>query len=164
MDELFLYCYILIYPDVQEFLTAVHICLTWEPQDIDKITQLNVYINDFDNEQLFIGGLLGDEVLGHRLLTDLITNNSNRNFSDDAKTFITRCCHRTTHHNELSKIQSICCAHQGMNASLLQEATKDIENWRVWIPMKESFQPKHMKLLHSHGFKGDTDCHNSRVT
>ena len=78
MDELFLYCYILIYPDVQEFLTAVHICLTWEPQDIDKITQLNVYINDFDNEQLFIGGLLGDEVLGHRLLTDLITNNSNR--------------------------------------------------------------------------------------
>ena len=43
--------------------------------------------------------------------------------------FITRCCHRTTHHNELSKIQSICCAHQGMNASLLQEATKDIEKW-----------------------------------
>ena len=45
------------------------------------------------------------------------------------KTFYHTMLSQNTHHNELSKIQSICCAHQGMNASLLQEATKDIEKW-----------------------------------
>ena len=114
---------------VQEFLTAVHICLTWEQQDIDKITQVNDY--EMDNVQLFIGGLLGDEDLGHDLLYKLITNNSNkqRNFSDDAKKFYHTMLSQNSYDNELSKIQSICCAHEGMNASLLQEATKDIEKW-----------------------------------
>ena len=116
---------------VQEFLTAVHICLTWEQQDIDKINQLDYYEMDLDNVRLFIGGLLGDEELGHDLLYKLITNNSNkqRNFSDDAKKFYHTMLSQNTNDNELSKIQSICCAHQGMNASLLQEATEDIETW-----------------------------------
>ena len=114
---------------VQEFLTAVHICLTWEQQDIDKITQLDDYEMDLDNVHLFIGGLLGDEELGNDLLNKLITNNSNRNFSDDAKKFYHTMLSQNINDNELSKIKSICCAHEGRNASLLQEATEDIEKW-----------------------------------
>ena len=69
--------YYFMHLTIQEFLAAVHVCLTWKEEDVILLSKVDPKSRTLDNIQLFTAGLLGDKDMGHGFLKELSTEESN---------------------------------------------------------------------------------------
>ena len=105
---------------IQEFLAAVHICLTWMEEDVRKVATVDPKSRRLDNVQLYTAGLLGDSQLGHKLLDSL--RDLHVSYNDQVKEFVSKL---QTHSggdslSKLAKLQLIRCAHEGRMKEMVQ--------------------------------------------
>ena len=49
-----------IHLSIQEFLAAVHVCITWKVEDVKKVATEDPNSRRLDNVQLYMAGILGD--------------------------------------------------------------------------------------------------------
>ena len=73
---------------IQEFMAAVHICLTWKDGDVRKIAKVDLKSRRLDNVQLYTAGLLGDSKLGHKFLKALTDGESEKDNVTQTSEFI----------------------------------------------------------------------------
>ena len=62
---------------IQEFLAAVHVCLSWKDRDINTLAVVDRESRRLDNVQLFTAGLLTDTDVGHSFLQSLFKQEDN---------------------------------------------------------------------------------------
>ena len=62
---------------IQEFLAAVHVCLSWTDRDINTLAVVDTESRTLDNVQLFTAGLLTDTDVGHPFLQSLFKQEDN---------------------------------------------------------------------------------------
>ena len=62
---------------IQEFLAAVHVCLSWKDRDINTLAVVDRESRRLDNVQLFTAGLLTDTDVGHPFLQSLFKQQDN---------------------------------------------------------------------------------------
>ena len=77
---------------IQEFMAAVHICLTWKDGDVRKIAKVDQKSRRLDNVQLYTAGLLGDSKLGHKFLKALTDGESEKDYVTQTSEFINIMC------------------------------------------------------------------------
>ena len=73
---------------IQEFMAAVHICLTWKDDDVRKIAKVDPKSRRLDNVQLYTAGLLGDSKLGHKFLRALTDGKVEKDYVTQTSEFI----------------------------------------------------------------------------
>ena len=73
---------------IQEFMAAVHICLTWKDDDVRKIAKVDPKSRRLDNVQLYTAGLLGDSKLGRKFLKALTDGKSEKDYLTQTSEFI----------------------------------------------------------------------------
>ena len=114
--------YSFIHLMIQEFFAAVQLCLHWNQEEISKIAWVDPSSRRFDNVQLCMTALLGDEKMGHQFLMALDDSSKDRKalgqkYSDRAKELIIsmRKSNRpqSLDASRLVKLQMIRCAHAG---------------------------------------------------
>ena len=93
----------------QEFLTAVHVCLTWKEEDVLLTSTFSSNSVRLDNVRLFMCGLFGDEDLGHTFPMAL---DADQPYRERAQQFFTRLCDQDTD-NRQTRLQLIMCVHEG---------------------------------------------------
>ena len=106
----------------QEFLSAVHVCLTWESQYVTKVLTIDRQSRTLDNVQLFMAGLLGDKDTGHTFLNALLPGVP---CIDRAQQFIQQMSSQSTS-DKLTKLQLIRCVHEGRMTDKMAEVKKTV--------------------------------------
>ena len=106
----------------QEFLCAVHVCLTWESQYVTKVLKIDRQSRTLDNVQLFMAGLLGDKDTGHTFLNALLPGVP---CIDRAQQFIQQMSSQSTS-DKLTKLQLIRCVHEGRMMDKIEEVKKTV--------------------------------------
>ena len=136
---------------IQEFMAAVHICLTWNDGDVRKIAKVDPKSRRLDNVQLYTAGLLGDSKLGHKFLKALTDGESEKDYVTQTSQFINiMCTDNETDENidndadavdyvseeeesplaherpkvklsKLAKLQLIRCVHEGRLTSMIED-------------------------------------------
>ena len=120
----------------QEFLSAVHVCLTWESQYVTKVLTIDKQSRTLDNVQLFMAGLLGDKDTGHTFLKALLPGVP---CIDRAQQFIQQMSSQSSS-DQLTKLQLIRCVHEGRMTDKMEEVKKTLmsedgsELYLVWTP------------------------------
>ena len=104
----------------QEFLSAVHVCLTWDTRYLHKLLKIDKHSRSLDNVQLFTAGLLGDKDTGHTFLNALLPGVP---CIDRAQQFIQQMSSQGTS-DELTKLQLIRCVHEGRMTDKMEEVKK----------------------------------------
>ena len=107
--------YYFMHLTIQEFLAAVHVCLTWKEEDVTLLSKVDPESRTLDNIQLFIAGLLGDKDMGHGFLRSL---SQGKLYTDNRHKFITNLCSHDTD-NKLAKLQIMRCAHEGNMSDMM---------------------------------------------
>ena len=106
----------------QEFLSAVHVCLTWDTQYLYKLLKIDKHSQSLDNVQLFTAGLLGDKDTGHTFLNALLPGVP---CIDRAQQFIQQMSSQSTS-DKLTKLQLIRCVHEGRMTDNMEEVKKTL--------------------------------------
>ena len=106
----------------QEFLSAVHVCLTWESQYVTKVLTIDKQSRTLDNVQLFMAGLLGDKDTGHTFLNALLPGVP---CIDRAQQFIQQMSSQGTS-DKLTKLQLIRCVHEGRMTDKMEEVKETV--------------------------------------
>ena len=113
----------------QEFLSAVHVCLTWDTECVTKLLNVDHYSRSLDNVQLFMAGLLGDKDTGHTFLNALLPGVP---CIDRAQQFIQQMSSQGTS-DELTKLQLIRCLHEGrmteVKKTVMSEGGSKLNLW-----------------------------------
>ena len=102
----------------QEFLSAIHVCLTWDTQYLHKLLKIDDHSRSLDNVQLFMAGLLGDKDTGHTFLNALLPGVP---CIDRAQRFIQQMSSQSTS-DQLTRLQLIRCVHEGRLTDKMAEA------------------------------------------
>ena len=106
----------------QEFLSAVHVCLTWDTRYLHKLLKIYKHSRSLDNVQLFMAGLLGDKDTGHTFLNALLLGVP---CIDRAQQFIQQMSSQSTS-DQLTKLQLIRCVHEGRMTDKMAEVKKTV--------------------------------------
>ena len=106
----------------QEFLCAVHVCLTWDTQHVTKLLNVDQNSRSLDNVQLFMAGLFGDTDTGHTFLNALLPGVP---CIYRAQQFIKQMSSQRTR-DKLTKLQLIRCLHEGRMTDKMEEVTKTV--------------------------------------
>ena len=119
----------------QEFLSAVHVCLTWDTRYLHKLSKIDEHSRSLDNVQLFMAGLLGDKDTGHTFLNALLPGVP---CIDRAQQFIQQMSSQSTS-DKLTKLQLIRCVDEGRMTDKMEEVKKtamseggsELDLWRT---------------------------------
>ena len=106
----------------QEFLSAIHVCLTWDTQYLHKLLKIDIHSRSLDNVQLFTAGLLGDKDTGHAFLNALLPGVP---CIDRAQQFIQQMSSQGPS-DRLTKLQLIRCVHEGRMTDKMEEVKKTV--------------------------------------
>ena len=113
---------------IQEFLAAVHICLTWKKLDVRKVAIVDPKSRRLDNVQLYTAGLLGDTKYGHRLLQalDHRPGNNEQLYMDQVKEYVKSMKVHSGELTKLTKLQMIRCAHESGYDGMVDEVARAV--------------------------------------
>ena len=106
----------------QEFLSAVHVCLTWDSQCVTNLLNVDHNSRSLDNVQLFMAGLLGDKDTGHTFLNALLPGVP---CIDRAQQFIQQMSSQSNS-DRLTKLQLIRCVHERRMTDKMEEVKKTV--------------------------------------
>ena len=98
---------------VQEFLTALHVCLNKDA--IRQCSRINPNSQRLDNVHLFMAGLLGDKDLGHGFIVDIKPDVENLMTIQELLPVISS----QGDNSKLKKLQLIRCAHEGQMSDMM---------------------------------------------
>ena len=104
----------------QEFLAAVYVCITWQPDDVILVSQADSDTQNLHNVQMFMAGLLGDSDMGHSFLNDIKPNQPS---SERACDFL-KVTRQTT--NRMKKLQLILCVHEGRMSNMMDAVKNSV--------------------------------------
>ena len=113
---------------IQEFLAAVHVCLTWEEKNVKKVATVNPGSRRLDNVQLYTAGLLGDKKNGHKFLQALDERDGDMEhlYQEQASEYVTSMIPPGEELSSLTKLQMIRCAHEGRMPKMIEEVAKAV--------------------------------------
>ena len=117
-----------IHLTIQEFLAAVHVCLTWEEEDVKKVATVDPDSRRMDNVQLYTAGLLGDTNNGHKFLQALDERDGDMEhlYQEQASEYVTSMIPPGEELSSLTKLQMIRCAHEGRMSKMIEEVSKAV--------------------------------------
>ena len=100
---------------IQEFLTAVHVCIKKESKSM--FSQVDPTSQRLDNVYLFMAGLLGDKDKGHEFLVDLKPDVENLMTIQELLPVISS----QGNNSNLKRLQLIRCAHEGQMSDMMDD-------------------------------------------
>ena len=117
-----------IHLSIQEFLAAVHVCLTWEEEDVKKVATVDPDSRRLDNVQLYTAGLLGDANNGHKFLQALDERDGDMEhiYQEQANEYVTSMIPPGGDLSSLTKLQMIRCASEGRMPKVVEEVAKAV--------------------------------------
>ena len=98
---------------IQEFLTAVHVCINKVPNTF--FSQVEPNSQRLDNVHLFMAGLLGDKDKGREFLQEINPNVQNLMTIQELLPVISS----QSNNNKLKRLQLIRCAHEGQMSDMI---------------------------------------------
>ena len=121
-------CASFIHLSIQEFLSAVHVCLTWNKKDVKKLATVDPNSRRLDNVQLYTAGLLGDTVNGHKFLKALDEGSGGMEqlYQEHAIEYVTSIKASKGKLSSLTKLQMIRCANEGRMPEMVEEVAKAV--------------------------------------
>ena len=117
-----------IHLTIQEFLAAVHVCLTWNPEEVSKVATVDPDSRRMDNVQLYTAGLLGDTNNGHKFLQALDERSGDKEqlYQKQANEYVTSMNPPGEEMSSLTQLQMIRCAHEGRMTKMVEEVAKAV--------------------------------------
>ena len=117
-----------IHLSIQEFLAAVHVCITWEEDDVMTVATVDPGSRRLDNVQLYTAGLLGDTNNGHKFLQALDERDGDKEqlYKEQANEYVTSMISSGEELSSLTKLQMIRCAHEGRMTEMVEEVAKAV--------------------------------------
>ena len=137
---------------IQEFLAAVHICLTWKEEDVKKVATVDPKSRRLDNLQLYTAGLLGDTKYGHRFLQALDHRPGNKEqlYMDQVIEYVTSMKVHSGKLTKLTKLQMIRCAHETGYDGMIDEVARAVLNVEHHLDLSEidgGLLPHHLSSI-----------------
>ena len=117
-----------IHLSIQEFLTAVHICLTWKESDVRRIATVDLKSRRLDNVQLYTAGLLGKSEKQKKFLME-INKIEDASYEEKAAEYFKIMINSDGRNEEiptLVKLQIIRCVHEGRREEYTEEIYKAV--------------------------------------
>ena len=117
-----------IHLTIQEFLAAVHVCLTWEKEDVRTVATVDPGSRRMDYVQLYTAGLLCDAKNGHKLLQALDKRYGNKTklYQKQANKYVTSMRASDGKLSSLTKLLMIRCASEGRLPEMIEEVAKAV--------------------------------------
>ena len=117
-----------IHLSIQEFLSALHVCLNWKEDDVKKVTTVDPESMRLDNVQLYTAGLLGDTVNGHKFLQALDKRSGDKMqlYQEQAMEYVTSMHTSGEKLSSLTKLQMIRCAIEGRMPEMIEVVAKAV--------------------------------------
>ena len=98
---------------IQEFLTALHVCLNKE--EVTNFSKVGLTSQRLDNVHLFMAGLLGDKDMGHEFIEDIKPDVENLMTIQELLPVISS----QGDNSKLKKLQLTRCAHEGQMSDMM---------------------------------------------
>ena len=154
---------------MQEFLAAIHVSLSWKPDDVMKVAKVDYNSTSMDNIRIYVAGLLGDINFGHSLLKALDMRSTDKTYNARLKELhnsMTSCngfmssTHAQTDEAEKKnwnltsqvKVQWIRCAHEVRCPAFIGKLEKTLLT--VKKPILPSSDEARLRILDLQGIEG----------
>ena len=117
-----------IHLSIQEFLSAVHVCLNWKENDVKKVATVDPKSRRLDNVQLYTAGLLGDTDNGNKFLQALDKRSGDKIqlYQEQAMEYVTSMHTSGEKLSSLTKLQMIRCAIEGRMPEMIEVVAKAV--------------------------------------
>ena len=117
-----------IHLSIQEFLAAVHVCLTWKEEDVEKVATVDPGSRRLDNVQLYTAGLLGNRGKGHKFLQALDDRHKDQEqlYLNQWKAYVSSMNPPGEVMSSLIRLQMIRCASEGRMPEMIEAVAKAV--------------------------------------